>query len=747
MPVSPRMWLAAAVLVICQAPACPQQAAAEPAKPFAPKQALTADERSHRDALELYGRAMLCERNNRLLEATRLLERAVRLDQKSALLHRALVPLYLAQDRANDALSASRKALDLDPDDYETWYVYARQLRERGRAKEAIDAFVHAVGCPGLKRHADLLAQMYFDLGILYEEAPDAARAEAAYLQVANVLSRVRRKPEAFSGDGPVSREDVDAKLGEAYERLISVCLDNRHYDVAIATFEDARAKGLAHSGRLDYQLARVYLGKGKPAEALRHLDEYLKTQPTGTEGYELRTTLLKRLGRHEDVLPSLKYYADHDARNVALQLLLARQYSLAGQEKAAEDKYTSLANDSPSPDVYRGLFNLYNDQRRMAEALTLFDEALKKAGAKDSGAAAKARAMLVAFRDSSDLAKELVTAALDRLRTGTLESETQHFLAVLAARSHQLDAAETLYRDCLNSPLAPQTERDTYVGLLDVLWKAHKRDAIVEVCKKGLTEAKATPLTLFHEQLARALALLGKADEAVAEADRVVALTAGDGRVLAHLFRAEILQQVERYDKAIAECRGLLKDATKPAELHDIHYTLSGVYSAAHELPKAEEQLRWLLEKDPNDVGANNDLGYLLAEQGKDLKEAEEMIRKAIRLDRERRKLGTKVGEGDDHDNAAYVDSLGWVFFRRGQLEAARRELEKATAIKDGGDDPVIWDHLGDVYFRLDQMEKAKTVWRKAIRLYESQTSRKPDEQYKEIKQKLKLLEPKEQP
>jgi tetratricopeptide (TPR) repeat protein len=91
------------------------------------------------------------------------------------------------------------------------------------------------------------------------------------------------------------------------------------------------------------------------------------------------------------------------------------------------------------------------------------------------------------------------------------------------------------------------------------------------------------------------------------------------------------------------------------------------------------------------------------------------------------------------DRDNAAYVDSLGWVLFRKGDWKSARRELETAVSLPSGDDDPVVWDHLGDVYFRLKEVEKAGNAWKTAIELYESGGRRRPDERYREIKEKLR--------
>ena len=154
-----------------------------------------------------------------------------------------------------------------------------------------------------------------------------------------------------------------------------------------------------------------------------------------------------------------------------------------------------------------------------------------------------------------------------------------------------------------------------------------------------------------------------------------------------------------------------MLKDAANPEDVRQVRHTLSVVYSAAHDFTKAEEQLHILLEADANDATANNDLGYLWADQGKKLEQAEKLIRKAIELDRKQRITGTNLGTDDDRDNWAYVDSLGWVLFRRGQHEAVRKELEKAVMLPDGIEDPTVWDHLGDVCARLGDKAKAREV------------------------------------
>ena len=153
------------------------------------------------------------------------------------------------------------------------------------------------------------------------------------------------------------------------------------------------------------------------------------------------------------------------------------------------------------------------------------------------------------------------------------------------------------------------------------------------------------------------------------------------------------------------------------------------------------EEQMQLMLKADSSDATACNDLGYFWADQNRNLDEAERLIRRAIDLDREEKKRGQGISLEATEENAAFLDSLGWVLFRKGKLQEASGLLERAVKLSRGDDDPVLWDHLGDVYSRMNQVEQAGKAWKKSLELYEVGKRRKLDDQYKELKRKLQLV------
>jgi tetratricopeptide (TPR) repeat protein len=117
----------------------------------------------------------------------------------------------------------------------------------------------------------------------------------------------------------------------------------------------------------------------------------------------------------------------------------------------------------------------------------------------------------------------------------------------------------------------------------------------------------------------------------------------------------------------------------------------------------KAVELLKRSIAIDPAKAAeACNYLGYMWAERNTNLDEAEDYIRQALEL---------------DPGNGAYLDSRGWVAFRKGRYEDALRDLLRAAQSLTR-DDPVVFEHIGDTYAKLNNVPKALEFWQKAIAL-----------------------------
>jgi Flp pilus assembly protein TadD len=105
-----------------------------------------------------------------------------------------------------------------------------------------------------------------------------------------------------------------------------------------------------------------------------------------------------------------------------------------------------------------------------------------------------------------------------------------------------------------------------------------------------------------------------------------------------------------------------------------------------------------------PKNSSALNYLGYMLADRGVRLNEALDLIRKAVDL---------------DPNNGAYLDSLGWAYYRLGDLEQAERHLR--SAIDRFSKDPTVHDHLADVLAKQGNLRDAVTHWQKSLAEWQS--------------------------
>lgn len=145
-----------------------------------------------------------------------------------------------------------------------------------------------------------------------------------------------------------------------------------------------------------------------------------------------------------------------------------------------------------------------------------------------------------------------------------------------------------------------------------------------------------------------------------------------------------------------------------------EAHFYLGVIYSELKDTLRMKEELNKAIALNPDYAQALNYLGYSYIEEGKNLKEAEKLIKRALKI---------------SPDNGAYLDSLGWLYYKKGKLKESKELLTKAVSLTP---DSVIFDHLGDVYFKLKDSAKARANWQESLKL---------DPDQKKVKEKLKKL------
>jgi tetratricopeptide (TPR) repeat protein len=168
-----------------------------------------------------------------------------------------------------------------------------------------------------------------------------------------------------------------------------------------------------------------------------------------------------------------------------------------------------------------------------------------------------------------------------------------------------------------------------------------------------------------------------------------------GDGMLAGAV--ANYLHSARRFEEAES-----FLDSTigRMPENEQLLFQLGAVLERQGKVDAAETAFTKVLTLNPKSAGALNYLGYMLADRGVRLEESLAYVQQAVAL---------------DPYNGAYLDSLGWVYFRLGRLELAEENL--LNAIERLRTTGVVYDHLGDLYYRKGDRAEAIRFWRQAVK------------------------------
>lgn len=669
------------------------------------------------DAYAYYCVGRLLERRQNNAEALEMYQRALEHDPGAITVYRHVIRLAFHLNRSDEAMRYALKLAELDPSDQLMLRRLAGYLAQpdQGDLEGAIRLLELATQAPNLVHDSPDFVNIMNDLGRLYSATGRNDQAAEAYQKVLEALDN----PDQYKLD----RATLELLASDRnYEQIGRALLQAGRATDAIRAFEKAEEVA-ENKGRFSYNLAQVYWQTGEAEKALAELEKYFD-QGLGArnpEPYDLVKQILDKLGRSDELISYLERFLKKDSGNSVLQLYLAHEYLAAGKFPEAEKLYSALLESAPQPEAYQGLARVYRETRRPEELLEILARNLSSS-----------RRGATTINDevntiASDAA--LVDSLLETARGAeTLPEGGAHVVALIAAAAERVDASAEFFQRAMEE----DPDNASLYEEFGQMYNDHQRhEEAAAVYQKALDRNVAPNSPTFHVSLAQSLELAGRTDEAI-EAGRG-ALRINDNLLTRYYF-AWIYYHARRFEEARTEYENVLADADEsPLAAQDpefvadltrrIRFVLSNIELELGNMASAQDILEEILQKEPDDPRANNDLGYLLADQGKDLERSERMIRLAVEK---------------EPKNAAYLDSLGWVLYKRGKFQESIENLEKAIENLDEGDS-LIFDHLGDAYLRTDQVEKARSAWQKAIDLYRKQP--KPDEKkIEEIQAKLNV-------
>jgi tetratricopeptide (TPR) repeat protein len=684
-------------------------------QPMTARQPRTESQREHLEALALFAAGRMHERREEYADALRCYQRALRYDPQSAAIARAITPVAVRLKRYSEAVRYALKVVELEDADpllLRRLGVFLSEENDWARAVALYEKALAARG-KGKETATDILLRM--ELGRIYQFTEKYPQAADNFARVLHAIEH----PDEFAIDEPFGK----ALLGDAavtYQLMGDCFLAAGRPQEARVVFEKAnRLK--PNKALWQFHLARVQAKSGKPAEALTALEaafaEHLHDE--GTTPYETLADVLGSLGRKNELIDRLEKLRAAEPNQAPLGYYLAAQYQAAGKLDKAETLYVALLKERPALAGYRGLVEIYRQGKRYDVLLALMGKMLEKTSVLET---LGTESQIL----SSDAAamRGIVAAGRAMLKADPAKFGYGSRLAValLALEAKQYETAGEFFQ--LTLATKPKTAAEVLMAWGVGLLMSDRPAEAVKVFQRGIDE-KMLPDNnpAFHFYLAGALALAERTDEALA-----AARTAAEKKKDSARFRgrvAWVLYGAKRYDEARNAYEALIREFNAEQEssetrdvLREARLALSNLAVIQGNMPRAEEWLEQVLDEFPDDDGALNDLGYLWADQNKELERAKRMIERAVKA---------------EPDNMAYRDSLGWVLFRLGQYPEAIAQLEKAAA--DKKPDGTVLDHLGDAYRKLNRRDKAVEAWRKAMEVFRRE---KDSEKVKNVEKKM---------
>jgi tetratricopeptide (TPR) repeat protein len=623
------------------------QARRAPQRPSAPATAPAASQADDRvgQAYEQFLRARMI-RDDDVEGAIAAYKRAMALDPSAADIPADLADLYMDEGRMSEAIATAEQALKITPANYAAHRVLGM-----------------------------IYAQMATSLPNGRRGGGSAPPADA----MPNAISHLEQ-----SIDNPPTFGDFTARAV-----LARLYVASGKFDKAIAMLPDLVKIGWQDGAPL---LMEAYAGAGRTAEGIKWLEE---SAPDNPELYGTLGDFYARARRWSDSASAYEHALEGAPRSFDYRVFMAS--SLLQTD--------NLADVIKARDVLREAVTMRGTDER---ALYLLSQAERRAG-DASNAEAAARRLIVQngrnprgyvalsealedqrrFQPIIDALAPAVTSFSNANDNGFSLTMILPHLGFAYQELGQFDKAISTFETARK--IAPNDPSVTlYLIQAQLAGKYYNNAAELAHA------ARATHPDDLRLARMESLALRrgGKVDQGLAILEDITRTHSDDPEAVVALAQAYV--DANRAPQAVK----LLQDAqTRLPGDATLALELGAVFDKQKKYNDAENVLRQLLARDPNNAIALNYLGYMLAERGERLGESVDYLKRALAI---------------DPDNGSYLDSIGWAYYKDGKLDLALDNLKKAA--DQLTTNSVVQDHYGEILYRLGRYNDAILAWTRAL-------------------------------
>jgi tetratricopeptide (TPR) repeat protein len=575
-------------------------------------------------------------------------KKAYALDPKSPIIGERLAEMYWKAQRVRDAVNEANEILKHEPNDLPTHRllgrIYLRSLGDiSGTAGVQSEVVAKAIG-------------EYAEVHRLDPSDQDAALWLARLYRLHNEPDKAEQVLRKMLQDDPGNEGAV--------ELLTQLLLEGNKADEAIQLLEGMTA----HSSS-----ATVFDLLG---DAYTQTHDYAKAEAAYRKAVEMDPTELSHLRGLGQTLLSEEKYSDaltvyqkltdlmpDDSDNY---LRIAQIYRELHQLDKAEENLVKARQYNPgSLEVLYNEAMIYEAQGRYDDAIRVLSDSITGVKSQSAVQPSRRRSLAILYQQLGMLYRDVQNyqaAVYTFQELGHLGDEEDH-----RARLLIMDT----YRLAKDMPKALQAGREAMAK--------YPNDAAI----------KSSQALLLGENQ--------QTDEAVKLLETDLKGTPADRDTYLNL--SQVYERGRRYSDAEQAARKAESFSAEPHDNETAWLLLGAVYERQKQFDKAENEFKKVLDVNPKNAQVLNYYGYMLADRGVRLDEAQDLIQRAV---------------DQEPFNGAYLDSLGWVYYKQNKLDEAEIQLRKA--VEHEPHDPTIREHLGDVYAKQGRMDQAAIEWEKSL-------------------------------
>jgi len=614
-------------------------------------------------------------RSDLAVKATEEYRLAIEADPSSEFLTSALAELYVKTGRIADAVKEAQDIIKRDPKNLEAHRLLGRiYLRSLGDMP----------GGNGSDNILKLAIEQYEQITKLDPQSVDDHLLLGRLYRLANELGKAEAELKTAIKIDPNSEEAVTTLA-----MLYTDEGDTSHALKVLSSIPDSArsaklysALGAAYEQRKDYKSA---------IDAYKHaivLDRDNLDAIRGLAENELND------GQLDAALEQYKVIADSNPEDAQTYVRMAEIYRRQGKYDLALEnlkRADSLVPDTM--DVPYSIAAVYQAQGRYDDAARILQDLLKKTEKSDAATSQADRNNRAIFIE----------------RLGMIYREQENYTAAIDTFRKMLtlgdDNARSGYQEII----------DTYREQKD--WA--QATATAKEASQKMPDDRDLRMVLDAQ-----LADMGDFDKAVADVRSMLKGTAEDRDVYVRL--GIIYTRAKRWkdaEDALAKAEQL---STKNDDKAYVNFLRGDLYQRQKLYDQAETEFRKVLATtpptDPQAAATLNYLGYMNADRGVKLEESLSYIKQAVTL---------------EPSNGAYLDSLGWAYFKLGKYDLAEENLNKAAVHMSS--DPTVQEHLGDLYQKTGRLKLAATHWDRAVQEWNKTVPAEQDQDaYAKVQQKL---------